>query len=152
MMIRSWQLKWFKVEICLIYKTSSRSSEELDGPAVSALRRANAEVKQRWSVIGWVTKNLLSRASACFGRHVKPLAPASFVVVYIHRPALDPRGGLWPFLLMCIHKEGLFPSSGDINRLMMMMMISNNKELIMPIIHREFIDNIWMLITDIHSL
>jgi hypothetical protein len=30
------------------------SSEELDGPAVSALRRAIAEVKQRWLVIGWV--------------------------------------------------------------------------------------------------
>jgi hypothetical protein len=26
--------------------------EELDGPAVSAI----AEVKQRWSVMGWVTK------------------------------------------------------------------------------------------------
>jgi hypothetical protein len=25
------------------------------GPAVSALRRAIVEVKQRWSVIGWVT-------------------------------------------------------------------------------------------------
>jgi hypothetical protein len=35
-------------------------NEELDGPAVSALRRVIAEVKQRWSVIGWVTKNLLS--------------------------------------------------------------------------------------------
>jgi ABC-type phosphate transport system ATPase subunit len=34
--------------------------EELDGPAISALRRTIAEVKQRWSVIGWVTKNLLS--------------------------------------------------------------------------------------------
>jgi hypothetical protein len=34
--------------------------EELDGRAVSALRRAIAEGKQRWSVIGWVTKNLLS--------------------------------------------------------------------------------------------
>jgi hypothetical protein len=41
---------------------------ELDGPAVSALRRAIAEVKQRWSVIGWVTKNLLSRALPYFGR------------------------------------------------------------------------------------
>jgi hypothetical protein len=30
--------------------------EELNGPAVSAFRRAIAEVKQRWSVIGWVTK------------------------------------------------------------------------------------------------
>jgi ABC-type phosphate transport system ATPase subunit len=34
--------------------------EELDGPAISALRRTIAEVKQRWSVIRWVTKNLLS--------------------------------------------------------------------------------------------
>jgi hypothetical protein len=32
------------------------SREELDGPAVSALRRAIAEVKQHWSDIGWVAK------------------------------------------------------------------------------------------------
>jgi hypothetical protein len=31
-------------------------SEELDGPVVSALRRDIAEVKQHWSIIGWVTK------------------------------------------------------------------------------------------------
>jgi hypothetical protein len=43
-------------------------------------RREIAEVKQRWSVIGWVTKNLLSRAPPCFGRHVKPLVPAAFAV------------------------------------------------------------------------
>jgi hypothetical protein len=30
---------------------------KLDGPAVSALQRAIAEVKQRWSVIGWMIKN-----------------------------------------------------------------------------------------------
>jgi hypothetical protein len=42
---------------------------------VSVLQRAIAEVKQRWPVIGWVTKNLLSRATPCFGRHVKPLVP-----------------------------------------------------------------------------
>jgi hypothetical protein len=83
---------------------------ELDGPAVSALRRAIAEVKQRWSVIGWVTKNLLSRAPPCFGRLVKPL------VQTVNRGR---RGGLWPFSLCVIHKEGLCPSSGDINRLMM---------------------------------
>jgi hypothetical protein len=29
--------------------------EKLDGPLVSVLRHAIAEVKQRWSVIGWVT-------------------------------------------------------------------------------------------------
>jgi hypothetical protein len=44
----------------------------------------------RWSVIGWVTKNLLSRATPFFRRHVKMLDPAQ-----------GPRGGLWPVLLMC---------------------------------------------------
>jgi hypothetical protein len=62
---------------------------------------ATAEVKQRWSVIGWVTKNLLSRAPRCFRRHVKPLVPAAFAVVSTHQTALDPRGELWPVLLMC---------------------------------------------------
>jgi hypothetical protein len=38
----------------------NRGIEELDSLAVSALRRVIAEVKQRWSVIGWVAKNLLS--------------------------------------------------------------------------------------------
>jgi hypothetical protein len=46
--------------------------EELDAQ-VSALRRAIAEVKQRWSAIGLVTKNLLYRA-LCIGRHVKPVS------------------------------------------------------------------------------
>jgi hypothetical protein len=32
-------------------------ADELDGPAVSALGVRIAEVKQRCSVIGWVTKN-----------------------------------------------------------------------------------------------
>jgi hypothetical protein len=79
--------------------TPTQCTEELDGPAGSTLRRAIAEVKQRWSVIIWVTKNLLSRAPPCFGRHVKPLVPAAFVST--HQPALGPRGGLWPVLLMC---------------------------------------------------
>jgi hypothetical protein len=70
-------------------------------PPVCTLRRAIAEAKQRWSVIGWVTENLLSRAPPCFGRHVKPLVPAAFAVVSTHQPALGPRGGLWPVLLMC---------------------------------------------------
>jgi hypothetical protein len=66
------------------------NTEELDGPAVTALERAIAAVKQRWSVIGWVTKNVLSRAPPCFGRHVKQLDPAAFAVVSTHqrtRPA-----------------------------------------------------------------
>jgi hypothetical protein len=62
---------------------------------------AVTEFKQCWSVIGWVIKNLLSRAPPCFGRHVKPLVPAAFAVVSTHQPALGPRGGLWPVLLMC---------------------------------------------------
>jgi hypothetical protein len=44
--------------------------------AVNAHRHVSAEVKQRWSVIGWLAKNLLFRAP-CFGRHVKPLVPDS---------------------------------------------------------------------------
>jgi hypothetical protein len=75
--------------------------EEVDGPAVSALRRAIAEVTQRWSVIDWVTKNLLSRTPPCLGRNVKPLVPAAFVVVSIHQPAMGPLGGLWLVLLKC---------------------------------------------------
>jgi hypothetical protein len=99
-------------------------NEELNGPAVSVLRRAIAEVKQRWSVIGWVTKHLLSRASPCFGRHVKPLVPVAFAVVSTHRLALVSACVVCygPFTLRVIHKEGLCPGSGDINRLMMMMM------------------------------
>jgi hypothetical protein len=34
---------------------------DIDGIAVSALRRTIAEVRQRWSVIGWVTENVLFR-------------------------------------------------------------------------------------------
>jgi hypothetical protein len=67
-------------------------------------------------VIGWVTKNLLSRAPPRFGRHVKPLVPAAFAVVSTHQPALGPRG-YGPFSLCVIHKEGLCPSIGDIIRL-----------------------------------
>ncbi|RVE43331.1 hypothetical protein evm_012035 [Chilo suppressalis] len=57
---------------------------------------AIVEVKHlsQWSVIGWVTKNLLSRAPPCFGRHVKPLVPAASAVVSTHQSALGPRGGL----------------------------------------------------------
>jgi hypothetical protein len=36
-------------------------------PPISTLRHAITEVKQRWSVIGWVTKNLLSRVCASEG-------------------------------------------------------------------------------------
>jgi hypothetical protein len=76
-----------------------------------------------WSVIGRVTKNLLSQALPCFGRHVKPLVPAAFAVVSTHQPSWACVVGYGPFFLCVIQKEGLCPSSGGINRLMMMMMI-----------------------------
>jgi hypothetical protein len=76
--------------------TASRAFEELDGLVISALRRDIAEVKQRWSVIGWVTKTPPS-----FGSHVKALVPAVFAVVNTHQPALGPRGGLWHVLVRC---------------------------------------------------
>jgi hypothetical protein len=80
-------------------------------PRGQCVRRTIAEAKQCWSVIGCLTKNLLSWAPPCFGRNVKPLVPAAFAVVST------------PFSLCVIHKEGLGPSSGDISRLMMMMII-----------------------------
>jgi hypothetical protein len=51
------------------------------------------------SLDGW-TKNLLSRTPPCLQRHVKPLVLVRFAVVSTHQPALGPRGGLWPVLLM----------------------------------------------------
>jgi hypothetical protein len=74
---------------------------EFDGPALSTIRRVIPEVKQHWSVMGWVKKNLLSRAPPCLGRHLKPLVSAAFTVVSTHQSALGPRGGLWRVLLMC---------------------------------------------------
>jgi hypothetical protein len=106
-------------------------TEELGGPTVSALRRAIAEAKQRWSVIGWVIKNLLSQAPSYFGRHVEPLVPAAFAVVqHTNTSRTAPNNPHWarvvgfgPFSLCVIHKEGLCLSSGDIKRLMIMMMM-----------------------------
>jgi hypothetical protein len=60
-------------------------------------------------------------------RYAKKLVSAAFAVIRTHQPALGPRGGLWLVLLMCTHKEGLCPSSGNINRLLMMMMINRYK-------------------------
>jgi hypothetical protein len=92
------------------------SIKELDGPAISVI----AEVKQRWSVIGWVTKNyyleLLLASEGTLSRwsqlHLQSLAPT--------KPHWAHVVGYGPFLCV-IHKEGLCPTSGDINRLMMMM-------------------------------
>jgi hypothetical protein len=46
---------------------------------------AIAEAKQRSQVSYQIgDQNVLSRASPCFGRHVKPLVPAAFAVACIH--------------------------------------------------------------------
>jgi hypothetical protein len=95
--------------------------EELDVPVVSALRRAIVEVQQRWSVIGWVTKKYylehLRASEGTLSRwsrpHLQSIAPTN--------PHWAHVVGYGPFSLCVIHKEGLFPSSEDINRLMMMM-------------------------------
>jgi hypothetical protein len=60
-------------------------SEEVDGPAISVLGRAIAEAKQRWSVIGWVTKiyylELLRASEGTLSRwsrlHLQWLAPTN---------------------------------------------------------------------------
>jgi hypothetical protein len=77
--------------------------EELNGPAVSALRRAIAEVKQRWSVIRWVTniyylellrasEGTLSRWSRLYLQSLAPTKPHRARVV-----------GYGPFSLYVIH-------------------------------------------------
>jgi hypothetical protein len=96
--------------------------DELDGPAVRALRRAIAKVKQHWSVIGWVTKNLLSRTPPCFGTRIKPLDRLQLQSLAPINPHWTRVVGYGPFSLCVIHKEGLCPSSRGINGLMMMMM------------------------------
>jgi lipid-A-disaccharide synthase-like uncharacterized protein len=73
-----------------VLRIHSRSSS-INGTAVSALRRAIAEVKQRWPVIGWMTKILLSQTLPCSERHGEPFVPAAFAVV----------SSLGSFLLMC---------------------------------------------------
>jgi hypothetical protein len=65
----------------------------------SVLSVCDREVKQlsHRSFIGRSTKNLLSRARPCFGRHVEPVVPAAFAFVRIYQSALGPRSGLGPF-------------------------------------------------------
>jgi hypothetical protein len=89
---------WFVAEVCWMARRFDSSSvinvrgvPWPRGQCASVI----AEVKQRWSVIGWVTKNLLFQNPACFGSHVKPLVPAAFAVVSTHQSGLSPRGGLW---------------------------------------------------------
>jgi hypothetical protein len=84
------------------------------------VRSTIAEAKQYWSIIGWVTKNLIFRVRPCFGRHAKPLVPAVFAVVSTHQSALG----------LCDEWQHALESIGDINRLMMMMTLCTHNHLL----------------------
>jgi hypothetical protein len=58
-----------------------------------------------------------------FRRHVKLLVPVIFQIVITHQFSLTRVVGYGTFSLWVIHKEGLCPSSGDIAKLMIMMMM-----------------------------
>jgi hypothetical protein len=74
-------------------------------------RFAFVEVKQRTQML------VFQFLHASYGTL---LVAAAFAVVIIHQSALRLRGGHGPFSSCVIHKEDLCPSSGDINRLMIM--------------------------------
>ncbi|RVE42042.1 hypothetical protein evm_013300 [Chilo suppressalis] len=59
--------------------------------AAKAAEKQQKKADHKWSVIRWVTKNLLSRVPPCFGRPVKPLFPAALADphwsrVVVHSP------------------------------------------------------------------
>jgi hypothetical protein len=85
--------------------------EKPSGLAISALRRA---------MLSWAVIDRKFRAPPYFRRHVKPLAPAVFAIVSTPKPNWARVVGYGPCFLCVIHKEGMCPSSRDINRLMMM--------------------------------
>jgi hypothetical protein len=103
--------------------TTKSPFEELDSPAVSALgvrsrKLSNAHNSQSWD--GWPKPYHLELLRASEGMlirwsrlHLQSLAPTN--------PHLARVVGYGLFSLWLIHKEGLCPSSEDINRLMMMM-------------------------------
>jgi hypothetical protein len=65
--------------------------------------------------MGWVTKTLSEGTLSRWSRlHLQSLAPTN--------PLWARVVGYGPFSLWLIHKEGLCPSSGDINRLMMILL------------------------------
>jgi hypothetical protein len=82
-----------------IYKQLKVTAIDLPHSQLTVVSRNDGGQQIPQSVIGWVTKKLLSRAP-CFGRHLKPLY-AAFAVVSTHQSALGLRGELMPVLLMC---------------------------------------------------
>jgi hypothetical protein len=73
-----------------------------------------------WSSGGYPKFNYLKLLCG-FGKHVRPLVPAVVVVsTNLHWGHVV---GYGPFSLCVVHKEGLCPSSGDINRLMIIFVL-----------------------------
>jgi hypothetical protein len=85
-------------------------------------RRAIAEANHRaqWPVLGWVTKTLSSRAPPCLEGTLSRWSRMHLQSLAATNPHWARVVGYGPFSLWVIHKEGLCPSSGDNNRLMMM--------------------------------
>jgi hypothetical protein len=92
-------------------------------PCSHRARCTIAAAKQKWSIIGWVTKFFYFEP-----RRASAATLSQWSRLYLH--SLAPTNPHWArvvgyynclFSLCVIHKEGLCPSSGDINRLMMMM-------------------------------
>jgi hypothetical protein len=83
--------------------------------APRSLRQAIVEVKQCWSIIGWVTKiyylELLRASEGTLSRwsrlHLQSLKSTN--------PHWARMVGYGPFSLCLIQEEGLCPSRGDIN-------------------------------------
>jgi hypothetical protein len=73
-------------------------------PSGHYARRGNAEAKHRSQrpVIGWVTKNLLSRAPPCFGRHVMLLVPATFADLGDPLPLHSIKQSRFPLSVLCM--------------------------------------------------
>jgi hypothetical protein len=120
-----------------VYYLSGIAREEPDSPAVSALgvrsrKLSNALNGQTWD--GWPNPyhlELLRASEGTLSRwsrlHLQSLAPTN--------PHWARVVGYDPFSLWVIHKKGLCPSSGDINRMMMIY-----KELSITIISITYID------------
>jgi hypothetical protein len=101
-----------------LYCWRVQSTEELDSPAISALgvrsrKLSNALNGQSWE--GWPKPYHLELLRASEGK--LSLFPAAFASLAPTNPHWARVVGYGPFSLWFIHKEGLCPSSGDINTL-----------------------------------
>jgi hypothetical protein len=85
--------------ICVSLDCQSVCSKEFNDPAITQLTIAKVKQRSQRPVMG--DQKFITWRFLCFGRRVKPLVPAGFAVARTDQFPLGPRGGLWPFLLMC---------------------------------------------------